>query len=79
MALSTPVVVTDTGGMPEVISSSGAGLVCVKEDVFGFANAMVRLLGNPILRAEMGYKGRVAYESKYTAARMARSYYKQII
>jgi glycosyltransferase involved in cell wall biosynthesis len=79
MALSTPVVVTDTGGMPEVIASSGAGLVCAKEDVCAFANAIVRLLGDPILRGEMGHAGRIAYESKYTASNMAGSYYKKII
>jgi len=79
MALSTPVVVTDTGGMPEVVSTTGAGLVCIKQDVPAFANAMVKLLRDPTLRAEMGGNGRLAFEGRYTAVKMAKSYYKQII
>ncbi len=74
MALGTPVVATDVGGIPEVLAGSSAGYICARNDVVAFAAAMKRILGDPTLAAELGRNGRKTYESRFTAARMAIQY-----
>lgn len=74
MAIGTPVVATDVGGIPEVLADSSAGYVCAKDDAVAFAAAMKRILGDPALAAELGKNGRKTYESRFTAARMAEQY-----
>ncbi len=75
MALKTPVVVTDVGGMPEVLESSSAGYVCSRSDSIAFANAIIRVLKNPIEAKELGNNGRKVYEERFTARVMAMQYY----
>jgi len=74
MSFGVPVVVTDVGGLPEVLGDSGAGYVCSKDDPLEFANAIKKILADPVLASEMGKNGRIAFEKKYTASRMAKSY-----
>lgn len=78
MALSVPVIATDIGGMPEVIGSSGAGLICDHKDPQSFANAILKVLDNPTLAKEMGINGRKEYETKYMASEMAAKYHSLI-
>lgn len=74
MALSTPVVATDVGGLSEVMAESNAGYVCSKDDTKAFADAILRILSNPDLAKELGHNGRLIYEKKFTASIMARKY-----
>ena len=74
MAFGVPVVVTDAGGMPEVLGDSKAGYVCSKNNPLEFANAIKSILGNPALLSELGQNGRKAFESRFTAERMAINY-----
>lgn len=78
MALSTPVVVTDVGGMPEVLAGSNAGYVCASTDAVAFAAAIKRILGNPILADELGKNGRIAYEKFFTSSMMSQQYHSLI-
>lgn len=74
MAFGVPVVTTDVGGMPEVLGDSNAGYVCSKDDPLEFAVAIKNILGNPTLAAELGRNGRQAFESRFTASKMAQQY-----
>ncbi len=74
MAFGVPVVTTDVGGMPEVLGDSNAGYVCSKDDPLEFALAIINILGDPILAAELGRNGRHAFESRFTASTMAEQY-----
>ncbi len=74
MAFGVPVVTTDVGGMPEVLGDSNAGFVCSRDDSLEFAAAIKRILGNPVLSAELGENGRRAFETRFTASAMARQY-----
>lgn len=74
MAFGIPVVTTDVGGMPEVLADTNAGYVCSKDDPAAFADAIKKILGNPVLAAELGRNGRQAFERKFTASRMAQQY-----
>ena len=52
MGQSRPMVVTDMGGMPELVSDGETGLV-VKPDVSSLSAALAPLLANPELRQRM--------------------------
>ena len=49
MALGTPVITTNLGGMTDMISDGESGLLVVPGDVRGLADAMRRLLDDPAL------------------------------
>lgn len=74
MALGIPVVTTDVGGMPEVMAGSGAGKVCFAGNSSEFADAMNLILQNDDVAEEMGARGRLTFETKYTANIMAMEY-----
>lgn len=74
MALGTPVVTTDVGGMPEVLADSHAGFVCSRNDPVAFANAIKCILRDPALASDLGRNGRRAFEQRFTASRMAQQY-----
>ena len=54
---SKAVVVTDAGAIAEIVDNGVTGLVVPPRDHVALAAAIVRLLGDPELRAEMGRKG----------------------
>lgn len=76
MAFGVPVVITDVGGMPEVLGDSNAGYVCSKDDPLEFAGAIKNILGNSVLASELGRNARIAFENRFTATTMAASYKK---
>lgn len=78
MAFGTPVVATDVGGMPEVLAGSNAGYVCARNDSVAFADAIKRIMGNPILADELGKNGRITYEKNFTSSIMAQQYHSMI-
>ena len=50
MSAGVPVVATAVGGVPEILSSGRDALLVKKHDIDGLASAIVRLLGDQILR-----------------------------
>lgn len=74
MALGTPVVTTNVGGMPEVLSGSNCGYVCSKDDPQEFANAIKNILRDPSLANAMSANGRAMFEERFTARKMASRY-----
>lgn len=53
-ACSLPVVVTDVGGMPELVHGGVNGFVRASQDVSGLADAVALLAADPALRLRMG-------------------------
>lgn len=74
MASGTPVVTTDVGGMPEVLSGCQCGYVCSKDSPEEFANAVKCILGDSSLANEMSSNGRKTFEDRFTAQKMASQY-----
>jgi glycosyltransferase involved in cell wall biosynthesis len=60
MAAGVPVVATDVGCVGEVMLHGQNGIVVPVGGEAGFSEALVRLVGNPALRAEYGQTGQVA-------------------
>lgn len=67
-AASTPVVVTDMGGMPELVEPGVHGLVVPADDDALLAGALARLDSNPEEAVAMGVAGRRRLEQDFAAA-----------
>jgi glycosyltransferase involved in cell wall biosynthesis len=73
MLLGKPVLVSDVGGLPELVSDGVTGYVIPVGDQPRFVARLLDLLGSPRLAAELGRAGRLAAERRASAAVMARS------
>lgn len=58
LAMECPVVATDVGGIPEVITSGVHGLLCEPQNPNQLATAMLRFLKDPEAARAMGREGR---------------------
>jgi glycosyltransferase involved in cell wall biosynthesis len=58
MALGTPVVVTDVGGLAEIVEHERTGLMVPVDDPDALAGALTRIAGDPALRARLGSAAR---------------------
>lgn len=74
MAFGVPVVTTDVGGMPEVLSGSNAGFVCSKSDPETFGRTICKIFRDSSLATELSKNGRKVFEERFTAHKMAISY-----
>jgi glycosyltransferase involved in cell wall biosynthesis len=72
----TPVIVTDRGGMPEMLQESGGGFIYRTEGEL--LEAMRQLMANPSLRDELGQKGYSALQREWTAEAHLRRYFRLI-
>lgn len=77
-ACGVPVVVSDVGGLPEVVSAGRTGLVVERENVAALADAFKQLVLDPARRQAMGDAGRTFVVERYEWAlcvdRMIRCY-----
>jgi glycosyltransferase involved in cell wall biosynthesis len=64
-ACEIPVVVSNVGGLPEVVADGETGLVVPREDPHALANALRRLIVDAKLRREMGQAGRQRVQNLY--------------
>lgn len=58
MAAGLPVVATRVGGIPEIVAEGETGLLVPPRDPNALADAMVRVAGDPNLRARLGAAGK---------------------
>jgi glycosyltransferase involved in cell wall biosynthesis len=72
MAQSRPAVATSVGGVPGVLR--GCGIIAPPGDVHALATAVVTLLGNPELAANLGRRGFERLHRRYTLARCLTGY-----
>lgn len=67
-ACERPVVVSDAGGLPEVVDDGVTGMVVPREDAEAAAVAFSRLVEDATLRQRMGHAGREFVARRYTWA-----------
>lgn len=72
-AQRTPVIVNNSGALPELIEDSEGGIVY--DDETGLCNAMESLLKSPELRQQLGLKGYNAYLQRWTEERHLEQYF----
>jgi 1,4-alpha-glucan branching enzyme len=72
MAMGTPVVVTDSGGLPELVTDRKTGRVVSSGDQSGLANAIAEVLADPVLRGNLSAAARLFVEKQLTDEESAR-------
>lgn len=65
MSASLPVIVSDVGGLPEVVEDGVSGIVVKREDSEVLAVAMEQLIRNPTWRRKLGWSARIRVECEY--------------
>lgn len=79
MALGTPVIAFDVGGVAEMLKDGTTGTLVRVSDVDALAREMLRYLRDPALRAAHGRAGRARVERDFDGARQAKRIQNQII
>lgn len=64
-ACEKPVVVSDAGGLPEVVEDGKTGFIVPSGDAVQAMNALEKLLSDKALRDEMGKNGRIFVEQNF--------------
>lgn len=72
MAHGKPVVATNGGGVPEIVTNGVSGLLVPMNDAAAMAEAISSLLADPVRAGEMGARGRARVEESFTMKRTAR-------
>ena len=70
-AAGLPLVVSDAGGLPEIVADGVNGVVVRKGDIAGFAVAIARYLADPDLRHRSGAAGAARVAERFAASMMA--------
>ncbi|MEO1858126.1 MAG: glycosyltransferase [Rubritalea sp.] len=66
MAYGLPIVTTNWSGIPNVVGDCGCAYLCDVKSPEQYADAIIELVEDPILRDEMGKKGQARYEAEFT-------------
>jgi glycosyltransferase involved in cell wall biosynthesis len=69
MAMEKPVVATDAGGVPEIVSQGITGLLVPPADPAALAAAILSLLEDPVRAARLGTAGRRRAASDFSLSR----------
>ena len=72
MSCGRPAVVTDVGGIPDLVAHGHSGLVVPADDEVAFADAVLDLLASPDHAKALGDAARRRYEEHYTPEIMTR-------
>lgn len=73
MASGKPVIVTESGGMPELVNDSECGAIIPRNDADALATAISSVLGNPALAKRLGEAARNRAHALYTTERWVAS------
>jgi glycosyltransferase involved in cell wall biosynthesis len=74
MAVETPVVVTNTGGLPEFVTHGENGFLVAPADPGAIADSVSRLLADDALRRQMGASAQATVMQHFTARHVAIAY-----
>jgi len=73
-SIGLPAVVTDVGGMSEVVRNSGGGLVVPSQDASSMAQAILKLAQDRDERLRLSANARAAFNAKFSLEIMVRNY-----
>lgn len=81
MAIGTPVIATDTGGIPDLVENEKTGLLVKPGDVDGLSSAILDMIGDSALREELARnaKRRVGQLGWDRIARMTEAIYEDAL
>jgi glycosyltransferase involved in cell wall biosynthesis len=70
-AFGRPVIVTDTGGLPEAVEEGETGFVVPPGDAGALAGSLEKLMGDPALTEKMGRNARELARTRFAWSRIA--------
>jgi glycosyltransferase involved in cell wall biosynthesis len=73
MAAGLPVIVSEVGGLPEIVRHEENGLLIPPKDPEALAKSLARLLDSPDLAKRLGAKAREHIQEKYSLEQMSRA------
>lgn len=76
MACEIPIVATAVGGNPEVVKEGETGFLVPAQNPVAFAEKIIHLLADPVLRQQFGIAGRQRAETEFSLSRAADQYVK---
>jgi glycosyltransferase involved in cell wall biosynthesis len=76
-AIGLPAVVTNIGGLSEIVENKKTGLVVEKQNIEAIAAAVLKLAENPTLRQEMGKTGQERVKKMFSQKRMVEEFEKE--
>jgi glycosyltransferase involved in cell wall biosynthesis len=71
MSLGKPAVVTDVGGIPELVTHGRTGLVVRAQDASALADGLVQLIEDPLYAGKLGAAAQQRYEERCRPERVA--------
>jgi glycosyltransferase involved in cell wall biosynthesis len=71
MLANVPVIATAVGAIPEIVDDGQTGLLVPPGDAYSLARAIMRVLGDASLRAELTRRARTSALERFTTAKMA--------
>ena len=74
MSIGLPAIVTDVGGMAEVVKNAHAGLATPVGNVEAMAEAIVKMAGDERQRAVFSDNAKTAYAELFTLEKMDAAY-----
>lgn len=74
MQYRLPIVSTDVGAIPDIVTDGVNGLVCKQQDVDSLVEALTTLLADAALRREMGERGHARYLKEMTLEAFERNF-----
>jgi len=74
LAMKTPVIASNVGGLPEVVRNKKNGLLVKPYNVEAIANAVQHILSDNHSAQKMGLEGRSIVEKEYTLPLMLERY-----
>jgi len=74
MACALPVVASNVGGIPEVVTDQAEGMLVPPQDVEALAQALARYVQWPALAGQHGRAGRARIVQQYSMAAMVDAY-----
>ena len=74
MAAGRPVVATQVGDVGELVDDGFSGMLACADDYATMAKAILHLGGDPVLRQQMGQRGRERVEALFSEAEMEGHY-----
>ena len=81
-AAGVPVVATNVGGVSEIIEHEKTGLLVLPKDIGAMSDAVLRILNNPKLGADLAVEAKKKVVARYTLAQMAEAtlaVYKELV
>jgi glycosyltransferase involved in cell wall biosynthesis len=73
MAAGLPVIVSEVGGLPEIVRHEENGLLIPPKDPEALAKSLAQLLDSPDLAKRLGAKAREHIQEKYSLEQMSRA------